>query len=241
MCDYVRKDYIMKKSAEKKKRIVLAVICIVMIITALNTGGVFFGKLSSNVKAAVNIAALKDGKYTGSAEGFRGKIKTEVTIKNGKIVDIKILSASSETPSYLKEAKAVIPKMIEKQTYDVDAVSGATYSSNGIKKSVKNALNTNSPAPASPAKVVIKSAKNSAKGTVTVKWNKIQGVNGYKIRYVQGSSSKTVKAKASATSIKINNLKKGKTYKVSVRAYKTSGGKNYYGSWSKVLSVKIKK
>lgn len=228
----------MRKSIKNKKRIVLAVICIVMSIIALNTGGVFSGMLSSNVKAAaVNIAALKDGKYRGSAEGFRSAIKTEVTIKNGKIVDIKILSASHETPPYFAKAKAVIPKIIEKQTYNVDVVSGATYSSEGIMNSVKNALN----APPVPAKVVMKSAKNSAKGTVTVKWNKIQDANGYEVKYVKGSSSKIVKAKASATSIKIKNLKKGKTYKVSVRAYKASGGKSSYGSWSKVSSVKIKK
>lgn len=226
----------MKKNAEVKKRIVSAAICIVMMVTALNAGGFFLGRLSSNVKAAaVNIAALKDGKYIGSAIGFHGNIKTEVTIKNGKIADIKILSSSNETPSYFAKAKAVIPKIIEKQTYDVDGVSGATYSSDGIKKSVKNALSI------TPAKAVIKSVKNSARGTVTVEWNKIKEVNGYEVKYVNGSSSKTVKANASATNIKIKKLKKGKKYKISVRAYKTSGGENYYGSWSKVSSVTIKK
>lgn len=92
-----------------------------------------------------------------------------------------------------------------------------------------------------PAKVVINSAKNSAKKTVTVKWNKVEEANGYEVRYVTGKNSKTIKAKAETSSIKISNLKKGKTYKISVRAYKTVNSTTYSGSWSKVLKVKIKK
>lgn len=93
----------------------------------------------------------------------------------------------------------------------------------------------------SPSKVSIKSAKNNAKKTITVKWEKIEGADGYEVRYVTGSQSQVVNAKNTATSIKIKKLKKGKTYKINVRAYKISDGKNYNGSWSKTLKVKVKK
>lgn len=82
----------------------------------------------------------EDGTYTGSGTGFGGKIKVKVTIKNGKIKKIKIVSASGETSSYLKKAKKLLRTMIKKQTPNVEAVSGATYSSNGIIKAVQNAL-----------------------------------------------------------------------------------------------------
>lgn len=93
-----------------------------------------------NKKNNIDIKELKNGKFTGIGTGFGGEIKSLVTIKDGKIISIKILSAAEETPSYFNEAKAVIPLIIDKQAYDVDTVSGATYSSNGIIESVKNAL-----------------------------------------------------------------------------------------------------
>lgn len=92
-----------------------------------------------------------------------------------------------------------------------------------------------------PAKVLIKSAKNSAKKTVTVKWEKAEDADGYEIRYVTGSQIKVVNAKNTSVSVKIKKLVKGKTYKINVRAYKTADGKNYNGSWSKTLKVKIKR
>lgn len=82
----------------------------------------------------------KDGTYTGKAQGFGGLVKVKVTVKNGKIKKIQIVSASGETGSYFAKAKALIPAIVKKQTTNVDAVSGATYSSNGIIRAVRNAL-----------------------------------------------------------------------------------------------------
>ena len=82
----------------------------------------------------------KDGTYTGSGKGFGGTISVKVTVKNGKISAIDVTSASGETASYFSKAKGIIPKMISGQTTNVDAASGATYSSNGIITAVRNAL-----------------------------------------------------------------------------------------------------
>lgn len=82
----------------------------------------------------------KDGTYTGSAQGFGGPVKVKVTVKNGKIKKIQIVSASGETGSYFAKAKALLPAIVKKQTTNVDAVSGATYSSNGIIRAVRKAL-----------------------------------------------------------------------------------------------------
>ena len=90
-------------------------------------------------KIAEKSGEYADGTYYGSSRGFGGKLTVCVRIKNGKIAKITLLE-NSETPSYLAKAKMLIPAMIKKQTTNVDAVSGATYSSNGIIGAVRNAL-----------------------------------------------------------------------------------------------------
>lgn len=82
---------------------------------------------------------LADGVYKGTGTGYAGEITVAVQIKDKKIVSIDILSASDDD-AFLSRAKAVIDRIIESQTLDVDTVSGATYSSNGIISAVKNAL-----------------------------------------------------------------------------------------------------
>lgn len=115
-----------------------------------------FGTESNNTTAAANAGnaggsapsvskvsesgTWKDGTYTGSGKGFGGTISVKVTVKDGKISAIDVTSASGETASYFSKAKGIIPKMISGQTTNVDAASGATYSSNGIITAVRNAL-----------------------------------------------------------------------------------------------------
>lgn len=82
---------------------------------------------------------LSDGVYQGSAQGFRGTVTVAVQIRDKQIAAIEILGASDDE-AFFNRAKGVIDKMISLQSLDVDVVSGATYSSNGIIGAVKNAL-----------------------------------------------------------------------------------------------------
>lgn len=82
----------------------------------------------------------KDGTYRGSGTGFGGTITVQVTVSGGKITAVDILSASGETGSYFASAQGVVSKVLSSQSPNVDAVSGATYSSNGIIQAVQNAL-----------------------------------------------------------------------------------------------------
>lgn len=82
---------------------------------------------------------LTDGIYKGTGTGYAGEITVAVQIKDKQIVAIDILS-SSDDAAFFKRAQAVIDKIIEGQTLEVDTVSGATYSSRGIISAVKNAL-----------------------------------------------------------------------------------------------------
>ena len=81
-----------------------------------------------------------DGTYQGTATGFGGDITVEVTIADGKITDVEILSAEKEDSAYLTMAKDIIPEIIDAQSADVDTLSGATFSSTGIKNATAQAL-----------------------------------------------------------------------------------------------------
>ena len=119
---------------------------------------------------AVPEGGYKDGTYQGSGTGFGGTITVQVTVSGGKIASIDILSASGETGSYFASAKGVISRMISGQTPNVDAVSGATYSSNGIIQAVQNALAKAGNTTAKPVKTNKKNnKKNNNKTNTTTK------------------------------------------------------------------------
>lgn len=82
---------------------------------------------------------LADGVYTGSAPGYRSDITVSVTVSAGKITDIEITD-QNETPRYFAGATEVIDYIISAQSTQVDAVTGATFSSEGIKAAVADAL-----------------------------------------------------------------------------------------------------
>ena len=97
-------------------------------------------KSAGSVGTADESGTYKDGTFTGSASGYHGTVKVSVTIKNNKIKSIKILE-NHDDAAYFNRAKGIlIPLMIKKQSTNVDSVSGATFSSNGIIKAVRNAL-----------------------------------------------------------------------------------------------------
>ena len=80
-----------------------------------------------------------DGIYKGSGTGFAGTVSVSVEIKDKSIVAINILSTQDDE-AFFNRAKGVIDKIIAGQTLDVDVVSGATYSSNGIMEALKEAF-----------------------------------------------------------------------------------------------------
>ncbi len=96
-------------------------------------------KTAEDTQTATGSFDLADGVYKGYATGFSGPVTVAVTIMDKKITSIDILS-STDDEAFFNRAKSVIDRIISSQSLDVDAVSGATYSSNGIIGAVKNAL-----------------------------------------------------------------------------------------------------
>ena len=96
-----------------------------------------------------------------------------------------------------------------------------------------------------PAKVTVTSVKSNDVGKSTVKYKKVANAKGYQIQLATNSKfssdKKTVKVgNVKTVSKTVSGLKQGKKYYVRVRAYKTSGKKIVYGSWSKAKTVTVK-
>lgn len=107
-----------------------------------------FGVSSAGLNTQVQVqgsqtagVTYKDGTYEGTGTGFRGgTTKVSVVVKNGKISEITTVS-SEDTPDFYDRAyNTISEEIISKQSSEVDAVSGATYSSNGIMEAVQAAL-----------------------------------------------------------------------------------------------------
>lgn len=81
-----------------------------------------------------------DGTYTETAKGKKGNFEVTVTIQNGNIASVTV-SDNEETPDKGGVAIAQLPeKIVSAQSYDVDVVSGATVTSDGIKEAVARCL-----------------------------------------------------------------------------------------------------
>ncbi|MEW6523625.1 MAG: FMN-binding protein [Bacillota bacterium] len=88
----------------------------------------------------IDLADVPDGTYRGQAAGLLGPITVEVKVAGGKLVEVRIIS-DLETPSIAGPAFVkVTGDMVAKNTIDVDNVTGATGTVNGVKNAVKNAL-----------------------------------------------------------------------------------------------------
>lgn len=196
----------------------------------------------------------KDGTYQGSGTGFGGTITVQVTVSDGKITAVDILSASGETGSYFASAQGVVSKVLSSQSPNVDAVSGATYSSNGIIQAVQNALSqagnsdsaTPTPMPTpKPAKKPKKDTSVSYKdgvyegqaegfdGTVTVK---VTIKNG-KIKKISNTNTDTPEFFNKAwKTIKSNVISRQSTSEIDTVSGATFSSNGILGALSQALS-----
>jgi uncharacterized protein with FMN-binding domain len=101
------------------------------------------------VQEAVEVIAItetpdfmyNDGVYIGISRGYKSNIEVSVEIMSDRIVSVNVLS-HHESRGYYEEAVAVIPSVIvDNQSPNVDAISGATYTSRAIIEATKEAMN----------------------------------------------------------------------------------------------------
>lgn len=119
---------------------VLVIVAIVVILL----GALFWGlryKIYSEVEAfdktPIDLQTIKDGIYEGHSETLLVKVGVRVVISSGKIENIEILKHECGKG---KPANAIVEDMVKINGVEVDAVSGATISSEVIKDAVRNAL-----------------------------------------------------------------------------------------------------
>jgi len=107
---------------------------------AVNTTSDSSTTTSQTSKFEVENKLYNDGTYQGVGTGYRGLTTVSVTVKNDKITDISTVSTNDDDKFYNTAYSSVTKNIISSQSTDVDAVSGATYSSKGIMEAVANAL-----------------------------------------------------------------------------------------------------
>lgn len=95
---------------------------------------------SKAVDANSASGTYKDGEYFGKASAYNGNVEVKVTISGGKMTAIDIVKTKDDEDYFFDAQKKVIPEILEKQSTDVDAVAGATTSSEGIAHAVEKAL-----------------------------------------------------------------------------------------------------
>ena len=127
---------------------------------------------------------------------------------------------------------------------DVSVKAGTmyTYTVRAYKGSALSAYNKNGSRIVRLTAPVQYKPSSKASGKLTVRWKKAAGASNYQIQYAASRSmrgSRTVSA--SALTRTLSGLKKGSTYYVRIRAYKKVSGKTYYGAWSSVKNVKVRK
>ena len=174
-------------------------------------------KSVSNTAGGIKVTWSK----VNQASGYYIYRKTGTSKTWQKIATIK----KGSTVSYVDKKSLVNGTQY---TYMVKAYKGSSVGTGTTLKTVRLA------AP------VITSCTSRSRA-ITLKWKKSSNVTGYEIRYTIGSSSKTirVKNKAAVKSV-IKNLKKGKTYTVRMRTYKTVSKKTYYSTWSAAKKTVIR-
>lgn len=187
---------------------------------------------AENTQTATGSFDLADGVYKGSATGFSGPVTVAVTIMDKKITSIDILS-STDDEAFFNRAKGVIDRIISSQSFDVDVVSGATYSSNGIIKAVKNAL-TGEKDNGVTGKSKQESTSESESDSSSVEIAAVQDASAYK----DGTYYGTGKGFAGTMKVKVD-IAGGKIASISIVS--TKDGDSYVKSASSLLDTIVEK
>jgi uncharacterized protein with FMN-binding domain len=190
------------------------------------------GQGSKTVSKVEDAAAYKDGVYYGTGTGFGGQMQVKVTIKNGKISKVEIVSHKDGT-SYINKAKSILSAIVKKQSTNVDTVSGATYSSVGIIQATRNALNK----AATNSKATVEETTTTVEETTTkevVKGSSVVENSTYK----DGTYTGTGTGFGGELEVKVT-VKNGKITKITVVS--TKDDKQFFDKAKTLLDQIVKK
>lgn len=126
-----------------KKKVILVSFSLVIIISLIITFSILMkyknyqDKVDSMIFSDIDLSTIADGVYVGESDTGVIYAKTEVTVKNGKLLSINLIEHRHERG---EAAEIIVDHMIQEQRTDVDAITSATNSSKVIRKAVENAL-----------------------------------------------------------------------------------------------------
>lgn len=139
-----------KPSIKSEGRHVSTAFIVIVVLVVIVVGGTFAVNmiydskkekveeaLKKQVNVEIDMSKVADGTYTGSSDCEVVQAEVEVTVKDHKITEVKLLR---HVTGQGESAEGIVNEMVKQNTYDVDGVSGATYSSNTIKNAVNVAL-----------------------------------------------------------------------------------------------------
>jgi uncharacterized protein with FMN-binding domain len=127
------------------KKVITLMLVALMLVTLIGCGNGEVqepndGETDNNHEDPVEAVEYVDGTYEGEAEAYKDLIKVIVEVTGGNITKVEI-TEHKETEGIADPALDQIPSaIVEKNSPDVDVISGATLTSQGIIDAVKNAL-----------------------------------------------------------------------------------------------------
>lgn len=211
---------------------------------------------SNNKNAGTATAAVSGiGEYTGTVEKTftikkadnkitaSSQTKVYSTSKQTFKLDVErkgkaklTYKSNSKKITVSSSGKVTIPaKFIGKATITITASSTGNY--NKAQKKITIKVN--------PTKTSLKALSNPSAKKMKVTWKKNSSGTGYQIMYATDSKftkNKVTKLiKKNGTVSASYSVKKGKTYYVKIRTYKTVNDVKYYSGWSKAKKIKITK
>lgn len=129
----------------RNKKVIIGIIAAALFVSLFFAGkytlDIMYYKeaMSTLTIGEIDLSSVDDGVYVGSYDARVISATVSVTVKDGKITDIKLLNHKYDRG---RPAEAVVDKILKEQSLDVDVVSGSTSSSKTILKAVENALNS---------------------------------------------------------------------------------------------------
>lgn len=119
------------------------------LMSAFSVGAIaglyYMGTLIPNTSSTLSTTttttkSYTNGTYAGNGQGFRGTTSVKVVVKNHKITSITVTSYQDDEQYFSQAKSSIINAVISSQSTDVDTVTGATYSSQGLIEAIQNAL-----------------------------------------------------------------------------------------------------
>jgi endoglucanase len=202
---------------------------------AATHGSSYRDKLQTALDKGLPVMVTEFGVSEASGDGKLNKSEAEKWLK---MLDKNKISYFAWSLSNKAESSALLKSSTNKKsgwkTSDLSSagkwVLGRYQKQSGISSS-------------KPAQVKSVSLKNQKNRKIKVSYKKVSGVTGYEIQYSTSkkfAAKSTKNVKTQKTSYTLKNLKKGKTYYVRVRAYKTKSGTTVKGSFSSKKNIKVK-